>query len=115
MIKKDLDSDEHKPSSTQAKDTAVAVEVNAALHEHVVIHKHNHHVANAAAGDLPNGRVKFCYTCKNRGYPHEAIEFENIPGRLRADGTNEVAGWQLRNYFDGLLHEHRPRREVSDH
>jgi hypothetical protein len=66
----------------------------------------------AAAGDLPNERVKVCYTCRNRGHPHEAIILEKIDGRLLTNGTYEAVGWRLRNYFDSRLHQHKPRKEI---
>jgi hypothetical protein len=72
--------------------------------------KHRHFILNGASGDLHNDEVRFCYTCRNRGWPHEAIEFEKINGRLRNDGSYEALGWRLRNYFDGREHQHKQRR-----
>jgi hypothetical protein len=61
----------------------------------------------AAAGDKDNDKVRHCYTCKKNGYPHEAIEFVKIQGRILNDGTNEVGGWKLKDYFTGRPHQHK--------
>jgi hypothetical protein len=62
---------------------------------------------NAATGDISNDRIKTCYICKNNGWPHEAITFEKILGRVLSDGSNEIRGWTIRDYFTGQIHRHR--------
>jgi len=64
-------------------------------------------VKNAAVGDLPNEKIKFCYICKNNGWPHEAITFERVLGKELSDGHNETTGWIVRDYFSGQVHSHR--------
>jgi hypothetical protein len=68
----------------------------------------------AAAGDVNNEKLKTCFICKNNGWPREAISFERINGRCRSDGTNEVKGWIIREYFTGREHAHREPRIAGD-
>lgn len=63
-----------------------------------------------AAGDLANEKVPHCYTCQNRGYPHEAITIEKIKGRPLSDGTNEILGYKIMDYFTGSPHQHKQQR-----
>jgi hypothetical protein len=67
--------------------------------------------ADAAAGDLPNEKVKHCYVCADRGYPHEPIEIHKINGRLRHDGTHDTQGHEIRDYYTGMLHQHKQRKQ----
>jgi hypothetical protein len=67
--------------------------------------------ADAAAGDLDNEKVRFCYTCKNKGYPHEAITLEKVNGRVLSDGKNEVVEWKLKDYFTGRHHQHKQQQQ----
>jgi hypothetical protein len=62
-----------------------------------------------AAGDLPNDKVKHCYVCADRGFPHEAIEIHKINGRLRNDGTYDVQGHEVRDHYTGRPHQHKQR------
>jgi hypothetical protein len=64
----------------------------------------------AAAGDKSNDKVRFCYVCRDSGYPHEAIDFQKIPGRMLGNGTHETAGWILKDYTTGNRHVHKQRR-----
>jgi hypothetical protein len=66
---------------------------------------------NAAAGDTPNEKIKRCYVCKNSGWPHEAIAFERVLGRVLSDGNNETKGWIIRDYFTGQIHRHRSNKQ----
>lgn len=63
------------------------------------------------AGDLNNDQLKFCYVCKDRGFPHEVIDFKKqVTGRhVRSDdGSLEVnKQWILTDYFTGRIHQHR--------
>jgi hypothetical protein len=68
-------------------------------------------VKNAAAGDLPNEKIKICYICKNNGWSHEAITFERVLGRVLSDGHNETKGWIVRDYFTGQIHRHRSNKQ----
>jgi hypothetical protein len=68
-------------------------------------------VKSAAAGDVSNDRIKTCYICKNNGWPHEAIAFERVLGRVLSDGYNETRGWIVRDYFTGQVHCHRSCRQ----
>jgi hypothetical protein len=67
--------------------------------------------ADAAAGDLSNDQVKYCYVCKDIGYPHEAIEIQKVNGRLRNDGTFEATSWTLKDYYTGEPHQHKSRKQ----
>lgn len=64
----------------------------------------------AAAGDKSNDNVRFCYVCRDRGYSHEAIDFQKILGRIFGDGTRETAGWILKDYSTGNKHVYKQRR-----
>jgi hypothetical protein len=66
-------------------------------------------VAEAAAGDLANEKVKHCYVCADRGYPHEAVEIHKTNGRLRNDGTYDIKGHEIRDYYTGRPHQHKER------
>ncbi len=66
------------------------------------------------AGDPSNDRITTCNICRNNGFPHEAIEFEKVNGRVLSDGTHEVASWKLRDYFTGRKHEHRQKEMEFD-
>jgi hypothetical protein len=107
MIKNNLDSDKHKPSSqSQTKDTP------AVNNEYVIRPKAKHyynHVAEAAVGDLANEKIKHCYLCKDHGHPHEVIEIHKINGRLRNDRTYDVQGHDIRDYYTGSPHQHWER------
>jgi hypothetical protein len=64
----------------------------------------------AAAGDKSNDKVRFCYVCRDRGYPHEAVDFQKIPGRMLGDGKRETVGWIVKDYITGNMHVHKQRR-----
>ena len=64
-----------------------------------------------AGGDLSNDKIKICYICKDNGWPHEAIAFERVLGRVLSDGRNETKGWIVRDYFTGQIHHHRSNRQ----
>ncbi|MGA7899607.1 MAG: hypothetical protein WA395_05645 [Nitrososphaeraceae archaeon] len=68
-------------------------------------------VKSAAAGDLANEKVKICRICKDNGWPHEAITFERVLGRVLSDGHNETKGWIVRDYFTGQIHLHRCNKQ----
>lgn len=62
----------------------------------------------AAAGDRNNEGIRFCYTCKANGFPHEAIDFRKVnAGRIKNDESYEFQRYELLNYFSGGKHEHR--------
>jgi hypothetical protein len=66
----------------------------------------------AAVGQVPNEKIKFCRTCKARGYPHEAISFRKIDyGRLKGENEREFTTYQILNYSNDEPHEHRPYRK----
>jgi hypothetical protein len=65
------------------------------------------YAAEAAAGDLPNEKVKTCGVCANNGFVHEPIFFEPIKGRVLSDCTNEVKGYRVLNYSNNSQHEHK--------
>lgn len=71
-------------------------------------------VAEAAAGDLPNEKVKQCYVCADRGYPHESIEIHKINGRLLNDGTYDAKGYEIREYYTGRPHHHKEPKQHQD-
>ena len=96
MIIESNKTDEHKLFSSQAQDAA-----NEDFNGWVA--------ADAAAGDLPNDKVKHCYVCADRGFPHEAIEIHKINGRLRNDGTYDVQGHEVRDHYTGRPHQHKQR------
>ena len=64
----------------------------------------------AAAGDRNNDKIITCNICRNNGFPREAIDFQKVSGRVLSDGTNEVKGWVIRDYFSGNKHVHKQRR-----
>lgn len=66
---------------------------------------------NAAGGDVSNDKIKICYICKDNGWPHEAIAFERVLGRVLSDGHNETRGWIVRDYFTGQIHRHRSNKQ----
>lgn len=68
-------------------------------------------VKSAPVGDLPNEKIKTCYICKDNGWPHEAIAFERVLGRVLSDGRNETKGWIIRDYFTDQIHHHRTNRQ----
>ena len=62
---------------------------------------------NAASSNIFNDRIKTCDVCKNNGYPHEAIMFEKVLGRVLSHGSYETKSWIIRDYFTGQIHCHR--------
>jgi hypothetical protein len=68
----------------------------------------------AAAGDVANDKIKSCNVCSTNGWPHESIQFQKVPGRVLADGTNEVKGWRVRDYFTGRAHTHKSKNKRPD-
>jgi hypothetical protein len=71
-------------------------------------------IRSAAAGDLNNDKITCCKICRSNGWPHEPIQFEKVPGRVLSDGTNEVARWHVKNYYDGRPHSHRRIQAVGE-
>lgn len=67
----------------------------------------------AAAGDKSNDRITQCKICARNGQPHEPIDFQRIEGNILADGTQEIVGWRVVNYFDGNQHKHKKRRDIE--
>jgi hypothetical protein len=65
----------------------------------------------AAADDLPNEKIKKCYICKNKGWPHESITFGKVNGMLLSTCSNETRGWIVRDYFIGQIHRHRSNKQ----
>jgi hypothetical protein len=61
----------------------------------------------AAAGDFDNDKIKTCKVCKHNGFPHEPIKIEKIDGKVLADGTNEIAGYRLLDYYSDKEHTHK--------
>jgi hypothetical protein len=49
-----------------------------------------------------------CYTCKNLGHPNERIKFKEKLGRiLFDDGTSQIIGYKLVDYFTEEPHKHK--------
>jgi hypothetical protein len=71
------------------------------------------HTKGCNLGDKNNEQVRFFYIWWDRGYIHQAIDFQEIPGRLREDGTPEIADWILKNYYNVRPHEHKQGRAVK--
>ncbi len=65
----------------------------------------------AASGDLNNWQLKNYRICRSNGWPHGAITFEKVLGRVRSDGTNDVARWIIRDYFTGREHKHKTKQD----
>jgi hypothetical protein len=61
----------------------------------------------AAAGDLDNDKIKTCKLCAHNGFPHEPIKIEKINGKVLANGTNEIAGYRLLDYYSDKEHTHK--------
>jgi hypothetical protein len=61
----------------------------------------------AAAGELNNDQIKKCSICRSNGWLREAITFEPNKGRVKSDGSNEINGWIVRDYFTGQIHQHK--------
>jgi hypothetical protein len=100
----------HSTQTTEAKIAQMSdSECKDPVQKHTVPLDQSVELYAAAAGDLPNHQVKTCYVCKRNGYPHEAISLEKIIGRTLSNGTNEVVGWKLNDYFSGRLHQHKLR------
>jgi hypothetical protein len=64
----------------------------------------------ATIGNLPNEQIKTCRICKVEGFPHEPIIIEKVPGRVLADGRNEIERYELKDYATELPHKHKYSR-----
>ena len=60
---------------------------------------------------LENNRIRSCKVCATNGFPHEAIIFQKVEGRVLSDGTNETKKWLVLDYFQPCrLHKHKHRK-----
>jgi hypothetical protein len=67
----------------------------------------------AASRDLNNWQLTNCRICRSNGWPHEAITFSKVNGRVLSNGTNEVKKWIIRDYFTDNIHEHKQQRGAA--
>lgn len=88
----------------------MAIILNHDKHNDVFFDFENSNFARGA-GSIDNNKIKICKICATNGFPHEAIIFQKVKGRILSDGTNEIRKWRIVDYFQPWrLHKHEQRR-----
>ena len=63
-----------------------------------------------AAGDVNNDQIKRCYICLDNGFPHEAITFHKVNGRVLSSGGGGGGGNEVKRLGNkGLLYGQKAR------